>query len=172
MKKITQEWITKAEMDYLVTIRESKADPPATDAVCFHAQQCIEKYLKAVLQENEIEFEKIHDLEVLREQCKDFVPELKGYGDDLIRLSTYAVDVRYPGFDVFEEDAEECVRIMEKVREKLQDKNWGIRMVSYQLLKQIPDGLLRVVIPHLSEALESHENQRATRNERYLAENL
>ena len=119
MKKITEEWIAKAEQDYLVAIRELKADPPATEAVCFHAQQCIEKYLKAVLQENEIEFEKVHDLEVLREQCKGFITELEDYGDDLIRLSTYAVDVRYPGFDVIEEDADECVRIMEKARETI-----------------------------------------------------
>ena len=49
MKKITQEWIAKAEEDYLVATRELKADPPALDAVCFHAQQCIEKYMKAYI---------------------------------------------------------------------------------------------------------------------------
>ena len=60
MKKITQEWIAKAEEDYLVATRELGAKPPALDAVCFHAQQCIEKYMKAILQENDIAFEKIH----------------------------------------------------------------------------------------------------------------
>jgi HEPN domain-containing protein len=31
---------------------------PNYDAACFHAQQCAEKYLKALLQEKEIEFGK------------------------------------------------------------------------------------------------------------------
>jgi HEPN domain-containing protein len=58
MKKLTEEWIAKAEKDYLVAVRESKAEPLATEAICFHAQQCVEKYMKAILQENEVEFEK------------------------------------------------------------------------------------------------------------------
>lgn len=38
---------------------------PNYDAVCFHSQQCVEKYLKALLQEYNIAFGKIHDLPVL-----------------------------------------------------------------------------------------------------------
>jgi len=38
MKKITEEWILKAEKDYLVAVRELKAEPPVTEAVCFHAR--------------------------------------------------------------------------------------------------------------------------------------
>ena len=117
MKKITQEWIAKAEEDYLVATRELEANPPALDAVCFHAQQCIEKYMKAILQEKEIEFEKIHDLDVLLQQCGSFIPELRDYRDDLIRLSAYAVDIRYPGFRVSEEEAKECVDSMEKIQQ-------------------------------------------------------
>lgn len=119
MKKITEEWIAKAEKDYLVAIRELNAEPLVAEAVCFHAQQCIEKYMKAILQENEIEFEKIHDLEVLRRQCVAFLRELENLGEELIKLSIYAVDIRYPGFDVSEEEAKECVEIMEKTRKVL-----------------------------------------------------
>lgn len=115
MKKITEEWIKKAEEDCLVANRELRAEPPASEAVCFHAQQCIEKYMKAILQENEVEFEKIHDLDVLLGQCIDFLPGLEDFRDELIKLSTYAVDVRYPGFDVSKEEAAECVKIMEKI---------------------------------------------------------
>jgi len=116
MKKITEEWIMKAERDYLVAVRELKAEPPITEAVCFHAQQCVEKYMKAILQENEAEFEKIHDLDVLLGQCMNFMPELENHRDELVKLSTYAVDVRYPGFDVTEEEAKECAEIMEEIR--------------------------------------------------------
>jgi HEPN domain-containing protein len=52
MKPITQEWVNKAEADFATAQREIQVTKtPNYDAVCFHAQQCIEKYLKACLQE-------------------------------------------------------------------------------------------------------------------------
>jgi HEPN domain-containing protein len=52
MKQITQEWIDKAEGDFATAQREIEVQQmPNYDAVCFHAQQCAEKYLKACLQE-------------------------------------------------------------------------------------------------------------------------
>jgi HEPN domain-containing protein len=122
VKKITQEWISKAEEDCLVATRELQAKPPALDAVCFHAQQCVEKYMKAILQENEIEFEKIHDLDVLLQRCQKFIPELEEYRDDLIKLSAYAVDIRYPGFRVSDEEAKECVDSMEKIQQVIRTR--------------------------------------------------
>jgi len=54
MKPETQEWIEKAEGDLKVARRETQTADPVYDAVCFHAQQCAEKYLKAVLEEHNI----------------------------------------------------------------------------------------------------------------------
>ena len=52
MNPLTLEWIEKAEGDFGTAQRElSAAAPRNYDAVCFHAQQCAEKYLKAALQE-------------------------------------------------------------------------------------------------------------------------
>ena len=116
MKKITKEWVQKAEEDYTVAIRELRAEPPALASVCFHAQQCIEKYLKAVLQENNILFQKIHDLEILAGLLEGILPGIKGFRKDLIKLNAYAVEVRYPGLDPLEKDAREAVSIMENVR--------------------------------------------------------
>jgi HEPN domain-containing protein len=63
MKAITQEWISKAEGDWATLMREYRARKnPNYDAVCFHAQQCGEKYLKARLQEAGISFAKTHNL--------------------------------------------------------------------------------------------------------------
>ena len=57
MKPLTREWIGKAEGDLATVRREVQArKAPNYDAACFHAQQCIEKYLKARLQEAEISF--------------------------------------------------------------------------------------------------------------------
>jgi len=54
MKAITSEWVHKAEGDFLTAQREMKAAPANYDAVCFHAQQCAEKYIKARLVEEGI----------------------------------------------------------------------------------------------------------------------
>jgi len=97
MKKITSEWINKAKKDLLVAQREMREEEPVYDAVCFHSQQAVEKYLKAFLQENEIYFEKTHDLEILGEKCKNILPEIEKIKEKLIKLSIYSVEVRYPG---------------------------------------------------------------------------
>ena len=69
MKPITQEWINKAEADFATAQRELQVQQrPNYDAVCFHAQQCIEKYLKACLQEESIAFTKTHDLNRLHDR--------------------------------------------------------------------------------------------------------
>ena len=52
MNPLTREWIDKAEGDFATAGRELRARKnPNYDAACFHAQQCAEKYLKAILQE-------------------------------------------------------------------------------------------------------------------------
>jgi HEPN domain-containing protein len=57
MKPLTAEWISKAENDFATALRESRVRKNVNyDAVCFHAQQCAEKYLKARLQEAGIAF--------------------------------------------------------------------------------------------------------------------
>ena len=63
MNSLTREWVDKAEADFQTVQRELRARKcPNLDGACFHAQQCIEKYLKARLQEAGIPFPKIHDL--------------------------------------------------------------------------------------------------------------
>jgi len=116
MKEITKEWLTKAEKDFRVAEREFKLTPPEYEAVCFHSQQCVEKYLKAILQENDIYFEKIHDLRVLSEKCIQFIPELSKYLDELDNLSSFAVEIRYPGTEADREDAMECLNIAREIR--------------------------------------------------------
>ncbi|MCR4420893.1 MAG: HEPN domain-containing protein [Exilispira sp.] len=109
MKKITQEWLNKAYKDLLVAKREIKSENTVYDAVCFHSQQAVEKYLKALLQENEVYFEKTHDLDLLLEKCKDFVPEIIQLKEKIIELSSYAVEVRYPGVEATKEEAEDSL---------------------------------------------------------------
>jgi HEPN domain-containing protein len=121
MKKITAEWVEKAEGDFKVAVRESEADDAVYDIVCYHCQQCIEKYLKAVLVEKDVEFEKIHDLEALMYLCKNYVSALRDHIEDLIWLTQFSVRVRYPGFGATKMDTKKALSVAKKLRLLLRD---------------------------------------------------
>ena len=116
MKRIAAEWVEKAEGDFKVAVRESEADDAVYDIVCYHSQQCIEKYLKAILVEKNVEFEKIHDLEALMHLCKDYLPALQDHVEDLIRLTQYSVRVRYPGFGATKRDMKKALSVAKRLR--------------------------------------------------------
>jgi len=116
MKPLTHEWIEKAEEDYRVAKREHQTRPAAYSAVCFHAQQCVEKYLKALLQEHELVFQRTHDLEALMKLGLPFIPALATHQESLQWLTAFAVEVRYPGMKASKKDAERCVQIATALR--------------------------------------------------------
>ena len=63
---VAGEWVAKAEEDLTTaahTLRLGRSCP--TGAVCFHAQQTVEKYLKAYLVSRGTPFPKTHDIEDL-----------------------------------------------------------------------------------------------------------
>jgi HEPN domain-containing protein len=49
VEELIKNWIAKAESDLKTAEDELSTEKPATDTICFHAQQCVEKYLKAYL---------------------------------------------------------------------------------------------------------------------------
>ena len=116
MKQATEAWVEKAEGDFLVAQRELAAASPVYDAVCFHAQQCVEKYPKAILQEHGVAFPRTHDLVVLAALVGALAPSLGASHADLTALSTFAVDLRYPGASANRHDAEFAVRLAGDVR--------------------------------------------------------
>ncbi len=118
--KPLEEWIAKAEGDFVVALRESRARrKPCHDAVCFHAQQCIEKYLKAVLVKEGITVHKIHDLVALLQDCLRNHPLWEAMRPDLERLSQNAVKVRYPGESATRDQAIRAVKMMKACREDM-----------------------------------------------------
>jgi HEPN domain-containing protein len=86
MNPLTLEWIDKAEGDMITAQREYRARTrPNYDAVCFHAQQTAEKYLKAFLQESGKDIPYIHNLVELVSLCLEIdgtfsilEPEIRG----------------------------------------------------------------------------------------------
>ena len=107
MKPPTAEWVAKAEGDFLTAGRELRArKSPNYDAVCFHAQQCAEKYLKAVLQDNERNIPKVHNLIELMLLCEEIDNSFEMLRADLVTMERFSVRVRYPGESAEKEDAQ------------------------------------------------------------------
>jgi HEPN domain-containing protein len=120
MNPITSEWVSKAEGDFATAQRELQVLKDANyDAACFHAQQCIEKYLKARLQESDIPFGKTHDLSTLLDLILPVETNWNTLRADLHALTVFAVTYRYPGDSADETDAREAVNRCEKVRKIL-----------------------------------------------------
>ena len=98
MKPLTLEWIEKAEGDFHLLEREIRARKnPNYDAVCFHAEQCAEKYLKGRLIEGNVAFPRTHDLVLLLDLVLSLEPLWEISRDDLSFLSGFGVEFRYPG---------------------------------------------------------------------------
>jgi HEPN domain-containing protein len=111
-------WVKKAESDlktgeHTLTLKEGCP----FDTVCFHAQQCAEKYLKALLVLRSIDFPKTHDLRLLMQRVPADV-ELGLFIDEVIPLNRYTIEARYPGDwePIDREEAETAVSIARKVR--------------------------------------------------------
>lgn len=118
MQPLTSEWVQKAEGDLATARRELRArTAPNYDAACFHAQQCAEKYLKALLQEAVTPFGKTHNLSLLLDLLKDQYPTLELIRPTLAMLSAYAVEYRYPGESADKDVARQAVKMAEEVKQ-------------------------------------------------------
>jgi len=119
MKPPTRAWVDKAEGDLLMARQSLAAATPVFDGICFHAQQCVEKYLKAVLQEHGIRSPMTHDLSLLQSLAGAIVPGLATHVSDLQWLTAYAVEIRYPGMAANAAEAGRSVEIAIGVRNVL-----------------------------------------------------
>lgn len=107
----------------LYASREARArKAPNYDAVCFHGQQCAEKYLKAHLQERGQRFPAAHDLIELLELCLPCDETFELQRDLLKDLTKYAVEFRYPGELATRDDARAALKAMKVVRAFMRQK--------------------------------------------------
>jgi HEPN domain-containing protein len=116
MKKVTAEWVRKAEEDYQVAVQTHQGPKPFHNTVCFHCQQAAEKYLKAILEENGWTVPKTHDLDEL---CTSLLPSnksLRSVRRGLAFLTRFAVEIRYPGDNATKREAVAALRWTGKVR--------------------------------------------------------
>jgi HEPN domain-containing protein len=123
MNPAVAEWVSKAEGDFLTAGRELRArKSPNYDAVCFHAQQCAEKYLKAVLQEKDKRIPRIHSLLELLAMISEFDGSYEFLKADLEVLEDYSVRFRYPGETAEKGDAQSAYAAAGTVRKFARQK--------------------------------------------------
>ena len=119
MTPITREWVTKAEgdCDVVTTLLRSRKRS-RYDAICFHAQQCAEKYLKAYLTEQGQPFPKTHDLTALLALALPTQAKWSTLAGPLSDLSAFAVLPRYPGMTSTGKDARAAVAICRRLQSR------------------------------------------------------
>jgi HEPN domain-containing protein len=117
-RKVVAEWVAKAEDD-VVGITRLLAEPVGcpTGLVCFCAQQCAEKYLKAVLVARAIDFPKVHDIERIVSLLPAGI-RVPLTVEEQRQLTSYAVVSRYPGVGgpISLTEARRAVRLAKRVR--------------------------------------------------------
>jgi HEPN domain-containing protein len=119
MIPLTTEWVEKAEKDFATASREFRVrNLPNYDALCFHSQQCAEKYLKAILQEQNISFSKTHNLTTLLNLITRKEPAWELMRPNLERLNVFAVQVRYPGESADKAIARQALNLCRVLRDR------------------------------------------------------
>ena len=95
--EIVQAWLQRARSDLQLGRAALNTVGVLPEDACFHAQQCAEKALKALLLQHQIPYPRTHAIEVLLDLLKirgETVPENV---DEALILTEYAVQTRYPG---------------------------------------------------------------------------
>jgi HEPN domain-containing protein len=89
---------------------------PLPDIVCYHCQQCVEKYLKAYLIAQGSTPPRIHDLEDLLNLCALYDATLTARLPLVHVLNPYGVLIRYPGMTATVAEAQEAIHAMRRLR--------------------------------------------------------
>jgi len=88
------------------------------DLICYHAQQCAEKYLKALLAWQALRVPRTHDLRFLvRQMPADLKLDIEL--DHVITLNRYSIETRYPESwdDIERPEAERAIALARTVRD-------------------------------------------------------
>jgi HEPN domain-containing protein len=116
--EFVRQWLLKAEEDFNAAKSLITYGASFLSTVCFHSQQAAEKYLKAFLTYHQVEFPKTHDIDELLDLIAPTDSKLSESLRDVIVLTNYGVDVRYPGDfpNATSSDAQQAIQMAEKVR--------------------------------------------------------
>jgi HEPN domain-containing protein len=111
MSDLWREWVEKAEEDFRIADAALRLIPGDNfDTACFHAQQCVEKLLKAILVRAGADVPRTHDLRRLSVLVTAVYLDWSADEEVLVRLTHAAVLFRYPGGRATADEARELLR--------------------------------------------------------------
>ena len=107
-KDYLKNWLIRANEDIAVINNLFNSDPSFyASSICYHAQQAVEKFLKAFLVFHSVDFKKTHDVDFLLAECKEIEPN--GFDIDLGSLADFSISLRYPD-DFYVPDKKETIK--------------------------------------------------------------
>jgi HEPN domain-containing protein len=96
VRRLAAEWMRKAHLD-LLAVERLRDDGALRDIAVFHAQQAVEKYLKALLTWRQVEFPRTHEIRRLLELMREVEAHVAESLQDARWLDPFGVEIRYPG---------------------------------------------------------------------------
>lgn len=117
-KELAREWFSTGDMDLESAAFLQKMRPAPAEIICYHCQQCAEKYLKGFIALYGKEIPRVHDLVVLNKRCFDHEKEFKMIQDHCIDLTDYGIQMRYPfHIEVEERDAVKALNDAQAIKD-------------------------------------------------------
>lgn len=116
---IYKEWLKKAEEDFgfaKIGLKESRYYAQ----ICFHFHQAAEKYLKAFIIVNHLDFRPVHNLIELLNICKNKDHRIEELEEACQYLNAFYIDTRYPVHWPTQYDRKTAVNAM-KSAQKIRD---------------------------------------------------
>jgi len=117
LRDAAAEWFQRGDRD-LIMAETCLNNEALAGLVCFHAQQCVEKYLKGYLTFREEHVGRTHSLAALLEVCVRLDERLGRWREPLAPFERYAVETRYPGgYEPSLEEARRAVAVAGELRD-------------------------------------------------------
>lgn len=115
------EWVKRGEWDWRSAHLLFEAEAPVPETACYHAQQAVEKILKAFLISRGGVAPRTHNLVALLDAAVELEPSTADLKEACSLLTPYAVDLRYPGdVGVVEHlEAENALSVMDRAWSRL-----------------------------------------------------
>ena len=112
-----EEWLSHATSDLKLAKLGKETPDILRQQTCFHAQQAVEKAIKAVLFSREIDFPLTHDIDELVDILDKVGISLSSELSNAGILTPYAVETRYPGYwgEITDRDVEEAIQLSEQI---------------------------------------------------------
>ncbi len=123
-KKLTKEWLKRANNDFLFAKAGFEETGIAMDT-CFLVHQSVEKYLKGYLVDNNIEPERSHVLPRVLKKCIKMDDSFSQLEEGCEFLNKFYQPSRYPGgviLDFTKDEAEESLKIAKEIIDFIKQK--------------------------------------------------